>query len=160
MTLLIPHKNIGVLRVCGLCGAQIVFCLPCNRGHRYCGSECAQATRKRSRARSRARYLQSDQGKEKNREHQLAFRRRRRKISVSDQSSLPIVKPIDTSITEAANTAASSINMEEIQDDDSKLARTLGIPTAKPTSCKCCGAIVTHYLLDEGLRALRRRRHR
>lgn len=157
---LVPLKNIGVLRVCCLCGAQIVFCLPCNRGQRYCRSGCSQLARKRSRARSRARYLRTDQGKARNSQHQAVHRARRRKLSVSDQPSLFFTEPLDTSAAEVSNVAALLTETEGTRRDEPNEAKQVVAPVAKGKACECCGTLVTHYVLDESLNVLRRRRRR
>lgn len=143
------------------CGTPYVFCLPCDRGHHYCGPECSREARRASRAASQARYLQTDQGKEMNREHQKAYRSRQRKLSVSDQSSPPEPPPLEPSQALPALVLAAALNTENVSNDSQIEVRhqiTRDLPQAM--RCRGCGCVVTHHLSEDDAWTVRRQRRR
>lgn len=152
-------KHIGILRVCAPCGTAFVFCLPCDRGHQYCGPECSQKARRASRARSRSRYLRTEQGREKNRGHQKAYRDRQRKLSVSDQSSPPKPTLLQPSQAVPASVPAAPTIREDVPNESEiKVQDPIIRALHERMRCRGCGCVVTHHLSEDDARTVRRQR--
>ena len=154
------QKQTGILWICIPCGRSFVFCLRCDRGHKYCGPGCSQAARRVSRRVNQARYLQTDHGKMKNREHQKAYRASQRKLSVSDQSSPPLVTPVEPSLAMPALVPAASTNISEDVPNESQIEvqpKIIQVP-ASPMQCRGCGCSVTYLLSEDGVQTVRRKR--
>lgn len=75
------------------CGRVFFVCRSCDRGQRYCGDKCRTWARMVSVVLARAAYALSDKCRERSRERQKRYRRRKallamvEKKSVTDQSS-------------------------------------------------------------------------
>jgi hypothetical protein len=82
------------------CGAVFYICLPCYRGQRYCSERCRVKARRLQRLEANRRYQASEHGRERHRERQRAYRRRR----VTDQGSsdAPPAMTMGTSVLTAA----------------------------------------------------------
>ena len=78
-------------RVCRFppCGAVFYLCRHCDRGQRYCSSRCREKARRLQRREANRRHQQSPEGRLDHRDRQRAYRRRRLRARVTDQSSLP-----------------------------------------------------------------------
>ena len=64
--------------LCALCRKQTRICRSCDRGHRYCSTECSQKARQASVTAARIQYRQTDKGKKKHAERQRAYRARKK----------------------------------------------------------------------------------
>ena len=71
---------------CARCRKQSVICQQCDRGHRYCSTECARLNRQRNRAESARRYRESPAGKSANAARQARFRERQYSSTDAHQS--------------------------------------------------------------------------
>ena len=78
-------------------GCQAVFfiCTHCDRGHRYCSTECRKQARRQQRRCANRRHQQSPEGRLDHRDRQRAYRCRLRQAQprVTDQGSLSIISP-------------------------------------------------------------------
>ncbi len=73
---------------CARCGRPARICSRCDRGNRYCGSECARAARADSVRAAGKRYQGGRRGRRHHAERQRRWRRRRAK-KVTHQGSHP-----------------------------------------------------------------------
>jgi hypothetical protein len=73
-------------RLCRTCHTLFAICASCDRGHAYCSGACRAAGRRRIVAAAKARHQASVEGRLDHRDHQRAYRARRR---VTDQTSAP-----------------------------------------------------------------------
>lgn len=80
---------------CARCHCQVILCRACDRGHVYCGQDCAQAARHASLQRAGARYRCTRRGRLNNAERQRRFRARQQKVTHhrSVPRSAPAVLP-------------------------------------------------------------------
>ncbi len=150
-------KSIGVLRSCGRCGAQFRLCLSCNRGQVYCGTNCSHAARKSGLAVAQTRYLQTERGKEKNREHQRTPRERMQNFSVSDQCSDFIFSPLPPSQAELAIPPA-PVTLDGAQNEIQIEVQRPAVALVEAKACWLCGRMVTHLMSDDDWRVWRRQR--
>ncbi len=78
--------------ICPECDVVFWLCCACDRGHRYCGTDCRRVARRRAQHRARRKYARSERGRRNNRERQRRFRRRhpgyRQEISSQRNGSL------------------------------------------------------------------------
>ena len=138
-----------------------VFCLCCDRGHRYCGRRCSREARRASRTVSRARYLKTDNGKARNRAHQKTFRSKQRKLSVSDQSSPFTLVPLEPSLAVPAMVPAALTKREEVPNESqTEVQPVVATALPSPMQCRGCGCVVTHHLSDDDLQTVRKQRRR
>lgn len=74
---------------CQRCHEQIIICRHCDRGNIYCGSQCAEASRRESCRAADVRYEKTQKGKLNRAERQRRYRQRQRekKEIVTDQGS-------------------------------------------------------------------------
>jgi hypothetical protein len=100
----------GRVFTCARCQVDVVVCIGCDRGRRYCGSECsAQARRQALRANGR-RYQRSPVGSLAHARRSQRYRQRRRERLVRQQSLPPPPTPTPTpspTLTPPANSDAS-----------------------------------------------------
>ncbi len=61
---------------CLRCHKQVVICRRCDRGHRFCGEDCARLSRRDSQRRSAQRYRKTTRGKTSNVRRQQRFPQR------------------------------------------------------------------------------------
>jgi hypothetical protein len=78
--------------LCNCCRRQVVLCSSCDRGQRYCGSDCALDARWRNQREARARYQATPRGRALHAERNRQYRIRRR---VTDQGPIPQGKPVE-----------------------------------------------------------------
>ena len=136
-----------------------VFCLCCDRGHRYCGRRCSREARRASRTVSRARYLKTDNGKARNRAHQKTFRSKQRKLSVSDQSSPFTLVPLEPSLAVPAMVPAALTKREEVPNESqTEVQPVVATALPSPMQCRGCGCSVTYLLSEDGVQTVRRKR--
>lgn len=69
--------------VCPRCGSGLVVCDRCDRGHVYCGPECARAARRASHRAAQRRHRQSPEGRADHRDRERARRQRRREARLA-----------------------------------------------------------------------------
>jgi len=78
-------------------GCQSVFFIRthCDRGHRYCSTECRDHARRRQRRAANGRHQRSPEGRLDHRDRQQAYRCRQRPAQprVTDQGSISTVSP-------------------------------------------------------------------
>ncbi len=67
------------------CGTEFWICRACDRGQRYCSSECRQQARRLQRREANRRHQQSPEGRLDHRDRQRAYRKRRALARVTDQ---------------------------------------------------------------------------
>ena len=75
------------LLMCARCGLQVLLCLGCDRGQRYCSQACSAASRRESQRAAARRYQRSDAG----RSAHAARSRRWRLARVAEQAHDPRV---------------------------------------------------------------------
>jgi hypothetical protein len=136
----------------------MTVCLSCNRGQLYCGSDCSDAARKLGCAEAQTRYRQTERGKEKNREHQRAYRERMQTPRVSDQCSDPVSSPLEPSRTELAVPPAPVNPKEGVQNENQSEAKQPAVVLVEGKTCRLCGRMVTHLFSDDDWRVWRRQR--
>lgn len=71
-----PMNPSARLYQCLRCHSQVVICRQCDRGHRFCGEDCARLSRRDSQRRSAQRYRKTIPGKVSNARRQRLFRQR------------------------------------------------------------------------------------
>lgn len=123
---------------CARCHCQVILCRACDRGHAYCGKDCAQAARRASLQQAGARYRRSRRGRLNNAERQRRFRARRQKVTHqgSARQEVPAVLPGNVDGGVSARTDA---------------------PTA--IHCHHCGCEVDPFLRRDYLRTHLHRHH-
>ena len=62
---------------CAFCRCDVVICCDCDRGQRYCSTDCAAGARRAKLKRYARRYRQTPRGRELNAERQARWRRRK-----------------------------------------------------------------------------------
>jgi len=72
---------------CVLCSKQVIICSRCDRGQRYCSSECSETARSKAQTAAARRYQQSRLGRSNHARRMHDYRRR--KQIVTHQGSLP-----------------------------------------------------------------------
>ena len=85
-------KTIGNQRRCPGCTKFFVICRSCDRGHRYCSSNCKLYGRRKSWKRSTKIYQQTPTGKINHSERQKRYRKNRQLKNSETQHSSEIVK--------------------------------------------------------------------
>ena len=60
--------------LCARCRKAVTICSHCDRGHRYCGEGCSQATRRRAVREAGQRYQATRQGRHRHAERQRRYR--------------------------------------------------------------------------------------
>jgi hypothetical protein len=84
-------------RVCFGQGCQAVFfiCEHCDRGHRYCSSQCREQARLQQRRSANRRHQRSREGRldHRDRQRQYRYRLRQAQSRVTDQGSLSAISP-------------------------------------------------------------------
>ena len=60
--------------LCANCRKAVTICSHCDRGHRYCGEGCSQATRRRAVREAGQRYQATRQGRHRHAERQRRYR--------------------------------------------------------------------------------------
>jgi len=86
------HGVILRQRLCVGCRAVFWICQHCDRGHRYCSSECRAPARLGQRRRANGRHQHSPEGRLDHRDRQREYRRRKQP-RVTDQGSVSITFP-------------------------------------------------------------------
>ena len=71
------HEQTGRLFLCARCQAQVLVCSQCDRGQRYCASDCADITRLNRQREAGKRYQQSRAGRHKHAARMHQWRKRR-----------------------------------------------------------------------------------
>jgi hypothetical protein len=104
------------------CGAPFFICASCDRGHRYCGSECRRAARVLSLRRARQVYDRSEPARLDRRDRQRRYRRRK---TVTDQSS-------------QARQSICTLRSPEVRHVDRR------VTTRARPCCLICGRVDTH----------------
>jgi hypothetical protein len=79
--------------VCARCQAEVVVCNVCDRGRRYCGSECSSQARRASLRKAGRRYQSSNAGSVAHARRARSYRHRRR---WPQQRPLPLPPPPNT----------------------------------------------------------------
>lgn len=102
-------KDLDVLRlrVCHRCCAPFWICRPCDRGQRYCSSQCRASARWEQHRQANRRHQQSPEGRLDHRDRQRAYRQRCAPRRVTDQSSPALVssgnmRPWNFGLTQSA----------------------------------------------------------
>ena len=77
------------------CQAAFFICTHCDRGHRYCSTQCREQSRRQQRRSANRRHQVSPEGRLDHRDRQRAYRCRLRQAQprVTDQGSVSIVSP-------------------------------------------------------------------
>ena len=115
-------------RWCRGCRDLFFVCRPCDRGQRYCSEECRVPVRRAQMSVARLRHQQSPEGRADHRDHQRAFRARRR---VMDH---PSARPVEVEILAVADVAVSSAAAEEGMGDE-----VLYLWRPAEPRCRFCG---------------------
>lgn len=63
---------------CSRCGKAVTICRRCDRGQRYCGSDCSQSARRESRRAAGSRYRKTPAGRQGAARRQRCYRERQR----------------------------------------------------------------------------------
>jgi hypothetical protein len=80
-------------RRCRACNAVFVICRPCDRGQRYCSSECRIPALRQQRRRANRRHQHSPEGRLDHRDRQRQYRQRCAQRRVTDTSSQVLTLP-------------------------------------------------------------------
>ena len=76
---------------CARCRTAVLICSPCDRGHRYCTTQCAKQAREQSMRAAGRRYQTSRRGRHTHAERQHRYRARQKKVT--HQGSPPPAPP-------------------------------------------------------------------
>lgn len=106
---------------------------------------------------AQARYLQTERGKEKNREHQRTYRERTQNPGVSDQCSDFIFSPLPPSQAESAIPPA-PVTQDGVQNEIQIEVQLPVVAQVEAKACWLCGRMVTHLMSDDDWRVWRRQR--
>ncbi len=79
--------------ICARCGRQEVVCSACDRGRRYCCSECSLQARRASLRRAGCRYQSSRAGRVAHAQRARRYRQRRRWASPPPTPLEPVLAP-------------------------------------------------------------------
>jgi hypothetical protein len=136
---------------CARCAKQVRICRKCDRGNRYCASECAEIRRRESLRRAASRYQQSYRGACKHAARQRAWRARHGK-KVTHHGSLG-------GAAQAIVVAHSIITEERHADAGLPEARARahdprGLQPSEPR-CAFCGCVLSSFARLSWLRARR-----
>jgi hypothetical protein len=77
-------------RICQECSRQFFICKSCDRGHRYCSTDCQSKGSGRRNRVAKKRYAQSKQGRQNHAARQMRYRNKKRESSkniVTDETS-------------------------------------------------------------------------
>ena len=87
----VPMDLPGRRYLCARCRTAVLICSPCDRGHRYCTTQCAKQARDQSVRAAGHRYQVSLRGRHAHAERQRRYRARQKKVT--HQSSPPPAPP-------------------------------------------------------------------
>jgi len=76
--------------VCLECGAVVLICRRCDRGHRYCGPGCSQEARRKSKLAAVLKYQDSDEGKANHNKRQQRYLDREAEKMTRQGSRAPV----------------------------------------------------------------------
>lgn len=82
----------GRVFTCARCQGEVVVCIGCDRGRRYCGSECSGQARRQAQQANGKRYQSSPAGSFAHARRSRRYRQRRRE-RLARQQSLPPSQP-------------------------------------------------------------------
>jgi hypothetical protein len=102
---------------CQKCHAQVVICSHCDRGHIYCGKECASLARIESCRAAEKRYQLSFQGRIKHALRQKRYRMRLKEKVTDHASTVPTQNVLLHSVKNKAMKVAMSGNFGEMRCD-------------------------------------------
>lgn len=128
------------LFVCARCRAQVVLCRRCDRGQRYCGTDCSQQARQASLREAACRYQASYRGRVAHAQRARRYRARR-KIEIVTHQGSPMAVP-DAVVAPSPPAAPTLIT---------------AIPVCR--RCQRCGAPVSQWLRSGFVRRRRGHRH-
>ncbi len=74
-------KSTCRLFLCAKCRKQVLICSRCDRGQRYCSTDCSQTARYQSQQAAGYRYQQSRRGRCKHAERAHRYRHRQNKVT-------------------------------------------------------------------------------
>jgi len=77
---------------CARCQLEVLVCIGCDRGRRYCGSQCSAQARRQALHANGKRYQSSPVGSFAHARRSLRYRQRRRE-RLAQQQSLPPSPP-------------------------------------------------------------------
>lgn len=150
---------------CRRCGAIVVLCVACYRGHLYCDS-CRGPARTASRARARLTYAKSPEGILGNADRQRDWRQRRQEArTVTDHGSAP--PSLEATVGASGTPPDLEVSVVE-PAPPSVVAESAAAPAAEPRRipsreapigtlrCHCCGTAVRGLLRPGARRPLRR----
>lgn len=72
---------ISRLFICACCARQVTICPACDRGHRYCGPDCARTMRRQAVAAAGKRYQGTFRGRSHHAARQCRYRARQQKVT-------------------------------------------------------------------------------
>ena len=89
-------ENTARLYNCVRCHRQVTICSHCDRGNIYCGTSCANLTRRESLKAAGRRYQGSRRGRFKHAERQHRYRSRSKKVTHQGSPEAPSSDPLST----------------------------------------------------------------
>jgi len=89
-------ENTARLYNCVRCHCQVTICSHCDRGNIYCGTSCANLTRRESLKAAGRRYQGSRRGRLKHAERQHHYRSRSKKVTHQGSPETPSNDPLTT----------------------------------------------------------------
>jgi len=89
-------ENTARLYNCVRCQRQVTICSHCDRGNIYCGTSCANLTRRESLKAAGRRYQGSRRGRFKHAERQRRYRSRSKKVTHQGSPETPSNAPLST----------------------------------------------------------------
>ena len=81
-------QSSGRMYFCCRCQAQVIICAQCDRGNRYCASECAADARSASLRRASKKYQSTRAGRFNSAARQKRYRERQKQIVTHQGSQL------------------------------------------------------------------------
>lgn len=96
---------------CCRCHAQVIICVRCDRGQRYCAGECRHEARTQSLKRAASKYQRSRAGCFNNADRQRRFReRKKQKVTHQGSTEKPLHALLKTRLTETKKTQMLSLS--------------------------------------------------
>lgn len=146
---------------CAKCHRLVALCPLCDRGQRYCGSECSQQARRYSLHRAGCRYQQTPAGRHAHARRQARYRERQRALAEEKARVVEEISAARSLVSEKV-THQGSPPAEEVGRLDPPRAEGLWQVghspegTQKSVPCHFCGRLCRPFARRHPLRRRRR----
>jgi hypothetical protein len=128
---------------CRRCAQQVRICRRCDRGHQYCGGECAPVRRRESLRRAGARYQLSYRGACRHAARQRVWRARQMQ-KVTHQGSPETVAAVIVAAT-STTTTGNHADRTAVTPLPSATIRRAALRIQAPTRCRFCGRRLSRF---------------